>query len=143
MKLIKLLIVLAAVVLLYQYWNKHHQRNDVGNGVGVSAVESRNGFVALPPVIGASTSSVLVIAAENCPEEAAQRADRLAEQLGRERIPVSRLHRTEFDIPGGDAVVAQRLLSIMNGELPIVFVNGRAKSNPTLEEVIDEYKGGV
>ena len=28
----------------------------------------------------------------------------------------------------------------MNGELPIVLVNGKAKSNPTLEEVIAEYK---
>lgn len=143
MKLINLLIVLAAVVLGYQYWSKHHQRSDAGNGATVSATPSRNGFVALPAVVGASPSAVLVIAAENCPEEAAQRADRLAEQLGRERIPVSRLHHTEFDIPSGDAASAGRLMFIMNGELPIVFVNGRAKSNPTIEEVIDEYKGGV
>jgi hypothetical protein len=28
----------------------------------------------------------------------------------------------------------------LNGDTPIVFVNGRIKSNPTLEEVLAEYE---
>jgi hypothetical protein len=27
----------------------------------------------------------------------------------------------------------------MTGEVPIVFVNGKAKANPTLDEVLTEY----
>jgi hypothetical protein len=38
-----------------------------------------------------------------------------------------------------DPAIGVRLNSVMNGELPIVFVNGRGKANPTLEEVIAEF----
>jgi hypothetical protein len=34
------------------------------------------------------------------------------------------------------------VLSVMNGPVPVVFVNGKAKANPTPEEVVAEYRGG-
>jgi hypothetical protein len=34
-----------------------------------------------------------------------------------------------------------RINGIMNGPLPAVFVNGRAKSNPSADEVASEFKG--
>jgi hypothetical protein len=105
---------------------------------------SRHGFVDLPAVTGASPGAVLVIAAENCPEEAAQRADALAHRLRGHGLPVTRLHQVSFEMPGGDAAAAQRVMAVMNAELPIVFVRGKAKSNPSLEEVLAEYRpGGV
>jgi hypothetical protein len=39
--------------------------------------------------------------------------------------------------------IANRVTSVMNGELPIVFVHGKAKSNPTLDEVAAEYRGAA
>lgn len=141
MNLVKVLIVLAFVGFGYQYWNKHHQ--DRTATIGASSIQSHNGFVDLPAVAGAGTGTVIVIAAENCPEQAAQRADYMAEQLRHDRIPVTRLHSVSFDIQNGDSAIAARVMEIMNGELPIVLVHGKAKSNPTVEEVIDEYRSGV
>jgi len=137
MNIVKLLVALAIVGFAYQYWSEHHD----GSGLVTksSAGESHNGFVALPPVTGASSKAVLIVAAENCPEEAGQRADRLAEQLARDGVPVSRIHDVNFSIPNGDSSVAAQVMSVMNSELPIVFVRGKAKSNPTLEEVKAEY----
>ena len=141
MNVLKLLVALALAGFAYQYWSKHHHGSEAA--ASAASAESRNGFVALPAVTGASTTAVLIIAAENCPEEAAQRADRLAEELARNGVPVSRLHNVNFNIPNGDSSVANQVMSVMNGELPIVFVHGRAKSNATLEEILAEYKAGL
>lgn len=138
MNLTKLIIVLCAAGFAYHHWGKQYLGSE--QAAGAASAPSRNGFVALPAVAGASTKAVLIIAAENCPEEAAQRADRLAEDLARGGVPVSRLHSVSFDIPNGDSSVADRVMSVMNGELPIVFVHGKAKSNPRLEEVFSEYR---
>jgi hypothetical protein len=139
MSLPKLLIALAVVGFAYHYWSQHRTGGEAGAHESASVGASGNGFVELPPITGADARSVLVIAAEGCPEEAAQRADRLAEQLARAGVPVARMHDVSFNIPNGDPEIAQRVLSVMNGELPIVFVRGKAKSNPTPEQVASEY----
>jgi hypothetical protein len=138
MSIIKLLFLLALVGFGYQYWTKHHQGLPWNTAAAVS--DSQNGFVSLPPVTGASARDVLVIAAENCPHEAAQRADELARQLSRAGIPVTRLHQANFSIENNDSSVMDKVLSVMNGPLPIVFVAGKAKSDPSIEEVIAEYQ---
>ncbi len=140
MNVLKLLIVLSVVGVAYHQWNKHDKRGDTAAS-SAPAERSSNGFIPLPPVAGANPAAILIVAAENCPEEAAQRADRLASQLARDGVPVSRVHSVHFDVPNGDPAIMERLNSVMNSELPIVFVRGRAKSNPTLEEVTAEYKG--
>ena len=44
---------------------------------------------------------------------------------------------------GQDCVeINKRMNRIMNGPLPVVFVNGRAKSNPSLDEVVAEFRAG-
>ncbi len=136
MNVLKLLIVIGIAGAAYHYWSKHDRDREMA----AAAAESRYGFIPLPPVTGANPAAVLVIAAENCPEAAAQRADRLAAELTRSGVPVSRLHTVRFEIPNGDSAIMDRLNSVMNSELPIVFVRGKAKSNPTLEEVTAEYK---
>ena len=138
MNIIKLLIALAVVGLGYQYWTKHHSKS--ASELSATLATSQNGFITLPPVDGGNASVVMIVAAENCPEEDARRADFLADQLASNGIPVARAHNVHFSIQNGDASVAKKVMSVMNGELPIVLVNGRAKSNPRLEEVIAEYK---
>jgi hypothetical protein len=98
-----------------------------------------NGFVDIPIPDGQEPAIVYVVAAENCPHEEAQRADRLAEDLSRGNISVQRMHHVGFTSIK-DASEAQRVSAVMNGELPIVFVNGRAKANPSIEDVIAEFK---
>lgn len=141
MNIVKIVVIAALAFAGYHTLNKYH-REGAGTA-SASAPASAQGFVALPPVTGAKPGAVLVIAAENCPEEAAQRADRLAEDLTRQGIPVSRMHNVSFEIPNNDSSVANKVMATMNGELPIVFVRDKAKSNPTLEEVTAEYRAGA
>jgi len=96
------------------------------------------GFVDVPQPSNLDTTAVLVIAAENCPKEDAQRADRLYGDLRARGIRTTRLHAIVFErITDPDK--AQNLNAVMNDRaLPKVFVNGRAKANPTLDEVLKE-----
>jgi hypothetical protein len=139
MNIIRLLLVVGIAGGGYTYWKQHHEN--------VAQVESgpafsENGFASLPPVEGQGSRKVFVVAAQNCPHEEAQRADRLAEDLSRNGIPVERTQNVSFSFTSQpESEVMERMTKIMNGPLPIVFVNGRAKSNPSLEEVVAEFKG--
>lgn len=138
MRVIRALIAIGVAGGFYSYWKHHHEHAAViASGPSVSA----NGFAALPPVDGQDSATVFVVAAQNCPHEEAKRADRLAEDLARRGIPVERTHdvRFHFSSPPESAVM-ERMSGIMNGPLPVVFVHGRAKSNPSLEEVVAEFK---
>jgi len=143
MSFIKVLIVLGLAGFGYQYWAKHREGQPMLASAGAKAgsSSSSNGFVLLPGTSTAASNAVQVIAAEDCPEEAAQRANSLAEQLSDKGIPVARIHSISFTVASGDPADAQRISSIMSGELPIVLVRGKAKSNPSLDEVVAEYRG--
>ena len=93
MNAIKLLVVLSLVGSGYQYWSKY----DVRREVAAESANSSNGFVALPALVGVNPTTVVVLAAENCSGEAAQRADSLAEELTRNGIPVTRSHNFRFN----------------------------------------------
>lgn len=142
MNFIKLLVILGIAGAGYHYWKQHHDGHSSTAAVE-AAMTSENGFVAMPSVEGQSTDAVLVVAAENCPHEDAQRADSLAADLSRKGVPVVRTHTINFNLPGPDSAVVDRINSVMTGSLPIVFVHGRAKPNPTLEEVVDEYQNAT
>ena len=124
----------------YHYWKKPPRVAPEP----IAAVQpgQSTGFVAVPPPNGAPANTVMVVAAENCPHEDAQRADRLTAELKGCGIPVQRSHQVSFTIDSPDASVPERISSVMNGQLPIVFINGRAKPNPSLNDVIAEFKSG-
>lgn len=132
MNVVKLVLLLAAAGLAYQYWSTQQATNG-------PAVVSANGFVMMPSLVGADPKQVVVFAPENCPSEKAQQADDLARQLAARNIPALRSHDVTFNSSDPDPRIGVRLDSVMKGELPIVFVNGRGKANPTLEQVIAEY----
>jgi hypothetical protein len=131
---VKIVLVVAVAAGGYHYWKKEEASAPQAAAAGSS------GFMALPGDSGPLSKGVHVIAAENCPEDAAQRADRLAEQLAKAGLPVQRGHQVSFSLGNADAGAAQRITSVMNGELPIVFVHGKVKSNPSLDEVLAEYR---
>ena len=138
MHLVRALIVLGLAGSSYAYWTHHHGS---ASSVEARSGDSQGGFVSLPPVDGQRPQTVFVVAAENCPHEAAQRADRLAEDLTKKGIPVERTHHVRFHFTSQpDAATMERMSKVMNGPLPAVFVNGRAKSNPSLEEVASEFR---
>jgi hypothetical protein len=135
MNALKLVLMLAAAGLAYQYWSTQQSANG-------PAVISPNGFVMVPAMAGADPKQVVVFAPENCPSEKAQQADDLARQLSAHNIPTLRSHNVTFTSTDMDPKIGIRLNSVMNGDLPIVFVKGRGKANPTIEDVLAEYRGG-
>jgi hypothetical protein len=139
MKIIHIIILLGAVGA-YHYWSD--RRSDAWQEQPTVSATDEGGFVDLP-VDGGGEDGVLVLAARNCPRQDAQRADALADELSRRGIPVKRTHRVNFTLAGPDAGVSKRINAVMKGRLPIVFVNGRARSNPTIAEIINEYEGGT
>lgn len=134
MKILRLMLLAGVIGGGWQYWNKHQAA-----AVAVEA-SSPNGFVALAAPTGATVGRVLVIAPENCAADAARRADDLAQDLAAEEIPVERIHAVNFSFDNPDAETLQRLRDVMASEPPIVFVGNRAKANPTLAEVLAEYR---
>ncbi len=141
MNIIKALIALSLAAGGYAYW-KHHPAK--GPDVESLSTSTPGPFVSLPPVDGQGPETVFVIAAQDCPHEAAQRADRLADALARQGIPVARTSQANFRFTGQpDAATVERIEAVMNGPLPVVFINGRAKSNPSLDEVAAEFRQAV
>lgn len=139
MKIIQALLVLGLAGGSYAFWKHHH---DYAAHATSGAPSSAGPFVALPPADGQDPATVFVVAAQNCPHEAAQRADRLAEELARRGIPVQRTHEVRFHFTSPpESSMVDRMKGIMNGPLPVVFVHGRAKSNPSLDDVIAEFRG--
>ena len=135
MNVVKMLLLLAVIGAAFHFWNERDAKSALK-----TADVSRNGFVVVPAPTNWNADTVIVLAAEDCPKEDAQRADRMADELGRRKIRYTRAHSAHFDLPDADPVVLKRLNLVMNGPLPIVFVNGRAKANPTLDDVLSEYE---
>ena len=135
MKVIRLLLFLAVAGLAYQ-WYTHQPKT------GPETLVSANGFISLPSLANAAPKQVVVFAPENCSKESAQRSDSLAQQLTHRNIPSVRSHDVTFTASNPEPGVQDRLNSVMNGEFPIVIVNGKGKgkANPTLDEVIAEYE---
>jgi len=136
MNFIKLALLLAIVGGGWHYWQKH----SLATAAAALEAPSEHGFVAMPLPSGMAVRGVVIFAPENCPSEAAQRADALARQLASKGIPVTRSHSANFifDTDPGRAVL-DRINTVMQGEIPIVFVNGRGRANPRVDDVLSEY----
>lgn len=98
-------------------------------------------FASIPLPDGVSAHGVVIFTPRNCPSEAAQRARRLMAQLSVERIPYRETSQADFSSLTSQEE-ANRVMAVMNGPIPIVYVNGRAKANPTPEAVVAEYRRG-
>jgi hypothetical protein len=136
MGIVRFLVLLAIVWFGVHWW----QGRD--SSPAVSEEESPNGFVSVAMPDGTPPNTVVILAPINCPSAAAQRADALAEQLTRRGIP--NIRSSHFSASSADPSPEHRSrldrsVTILNGEVPAVFVNGLAKSNPLADEVISEY----
>jgi hypothetical protein len=100
-----------------------------------------HGFVQIPAPDGQPSRGIVIFAPVNCPSDAAQRAEALARHLSAQGVPYVRSQNAEFgNLASQDEV--SKVMAVMNGPVPVVFVNGKAKANPTPEEVLAEYRGG-
>lgn len=137
MNTIKFLFVLGLLGYGYHWWH----------GKGAAEVEARSpspvGFISVVMPDGARPNTVIILAPENCPSDAAQRADALSSQLTQARIPNARSHSYSanlVDSSDKERAALQRAVDVMNGEVPAVFVNGMAKANPSFDDVVSEYR---
>ena len=132
--------LIAAVVICagYALWEKHTER---GEAAAIAALTDAYGFIEFDPPDGGERNSVIIVAAQNCPHEAAQRADELAREMAIRNVSHLRTSSITFTPPPNfDERYIARHDRVMNGELPLVFVNGRVKSNPDLDDVLAEYE---
>lgn len=102
---------------------------------------STHGFVDMPLPDGQSGHGVVIFAPVNCPSDAAQRAEALARRLEREGIPFVRSQSANFSSLSTQEE-ANRVMGVMNGGIPVVFVRQRARANPDVDAVVAEYRGG-
>ena len=135
---VRFVLIGALAAAVWLGWNQHKAHVDAR---AMAALTDERGFIEFEMPQGAKNNEVLIVAAQNCPKEGAVRADRLAREMAERNIRYRRSSGVSFSVPQ-DADVdtfVRRNNAIMNGEVPIVFVNGRVKSNPGLDEVIAEY----
>lgn len=96
------------------------------------------GFATVPLPDGMSSRGIVIFTPANCPSDAAQRAESLARYLSSKGIAYAKSTSAEYNNLSSREEV-DRVLAIMNGPIPVVYVNGKAKANPTPEEVEGEY----
>lgn len=128
----KFFILLAIVVYVFYSCNNFQKEQTK------SSSQNTSKFVSLPTTT-IDANSIVIVAAENCPREGTRRANRLAQELSKKGIPFSRTSTVGFSVSEPNSPLIKTTEEVMNGESPIVFVKGKAKANPTLEEVIAEY----
>ncbi len=132
------ILIIIAVLGFAAYWYKNH---DVASSA--AAQKSQNGFISVIMPDGAAANSVVILAPLNCPSDAAQRADALSARLTELGIPNVRSSSFSANIaePTDEQTAAmKRSISILNGDIPAVFLRGMGKANPTAAEVAAEYR---
>lgn len=134
---LRILMLVGALGFAAHWWKNHES-------VATSVAEpSPNGFEQVVMPDGVAANTVVILAPVNCPSDAAQRADALADALTRQGVRNIRSASYSANIANptdAQNAAIKRAVAVMNGEIPAVFVNGMAKANPTADEVISEYE---
>lgn len=136
------MVVIMAVAAGIYGWHHTGQRAAARNLAQVAA-RNPSGFVPVVMPAGAPARTVWVFAPQNCPSDAAARADGLAKALRAEGIPVMRASSLSIQITEPDEDTKQRLKRmdvVMKGTIPAVLIDGMGKANPTVEEVVREFR---
>jgi hypothetical protein len=116
-----------------------HQRSVFERSVLATA--DTNGFVAVQMPDGAPPDTALILAALNCPSAAAKRADAMAKRLTEMGIPNRRSGSYSVAAATREQMpLLTRTSIVLQGEIPVIFINGMAKANPTVDEVASEYR---
>ena len=148
MNAVKTCLVVGAVVSGICLWSVYAPEGGIGEvvakatrGIDSGGAGGDHGFIEIPAPDGQASKGIVIFAPSNCPSDAAQRAEALARHLSAQGLPYVRSESAEFgNLASQDEV--SKVMAVMNGPVPVVFVNGKAKANPTPDEVVAEYRGG-
>ena len=138
-QLLKIAVIVAVVVFSLKEWRQQASAPGAADAAATAGARTSR-FVALPTSNFGRSASVVVLAAEGCSEDAAQRADTLTGEPSRLGVPVVRAHDIRFEQLDPRVDDVGRINAVMKGTLPIVLVRGRAGNNPSLDEVLAEYR---
>jgi hypothetical protein len=87
---------------------------------------------------GAPSNRVVIFLPKEGSKAAEQRTRELEKALVLARVMYTRMPKA--DIKPADEDEAAKVKEVIAGDLPIVFINGRVKNNPTSDEVVAEFK---
>lgn len=141
MSFAKWVIALAVAAGGAQAWQVH--QHSVATAKLRAAADS-NGFVPVLVASGTPKNTAVILAALNCPSAQAKRADAMASRLSELGIPNFR--SSSYGVGGvtrDQAALIEQTSAVLGGEIPVVIVNGMAKANPTIDEVVAEYRRGI
>jgi hypothetical protein len=138
MNLLKVAAVLLLILVATAIW-RSGMFNRTAHETDVTTVHaSTNGFTFIPMPDGMPPRGIVIFAPQNCPSDAAQRARKLADYLSTHHLAYANSSSANYSNLSSQAEVNQ-VTAVMNGKIPIVYVNGKAKANPTPEEVVAEF----
>ncbi|MEM8675053.1 MAG: hypothetical protein AAGF83_14435 [Cyanobacteria bacterium P01_G01_bin.67] len=101
-------------------------------------VTNPGSFVELPPYGTVDMSKVIIVIPENCSRENALRGKYLADRLVSIDVPVSLRSSISFS-QINSMKNYRKVNSVMTGDIPIVLVGSKGKSNPSSREILYEY----
>ena len=113
MTAMKVILILGLAGLAYHYWEQHQIRSDLAANVYPI------GFLVVPTPTNLDGGTVIILAAENCPKDDAKRADQLALDVARRKVPVTRAHHAEYLIPDPNPALMKRFDSVTRGLFPL------------------------
>ncbi|HEY0332309.1 MAG TPA: hypothetical protein VGC74_01150 [Stenotrophomonas sp.] len=140
MKLKSVCALMGLAVTVVVAWNLLDGRTS-STGVSTRAGNDimANDFTPIPMPDGMSDQGIIIFAPQNCPSDAAQRAEVMAQYLSGKGIAFTRSTSAEYgDLASREEV--DQVMAVMNGPIPVVYVNGKAKANPKPEEVEAQYR---
>ncbi|MGA3007034.1 MAG: hypothetical protein ABSE59_04000 [Opitutaceae bacterium] len=155
MRLLKIILVAALVIAIWSVAGKHRLIS-IGQPIprshqpAADSTVSIAGFVKVVHPDGVDPRSVFIYGAINRPSSCPRwqpsqegiRSDALATALAAAGIPYVRSDTIGFSSIN-DSDVEDRLVALQNRERPLVFVNGWAKANPSLDDIIAQYNAIV
>jgi hypothetical protein len=105
---------------------------------------SQCGFKDILQLDGVDPQVITVLMPCGCPLEAGQRGRALVAKIKAANLPVTASSEVHAKISGQTREEVEGKMAMMNdimgGETPIVVYKGRAKNNPTIDDVLAEYR---
>jgi hypothetical protein len=101
----------------------------------------QSGFVKAAMPDGAIANEVLIVGPE-CDRPEGVRARALASSLAKLNIPYRRTESISMNSDSTENIfeAIEQMDNLMKGDSPVVFINAKGKANPTLDEVVAEYR---
>ncbi len=102
---------------------------------------NQTGFVKAAMPDGAIANEVLIVGPE-CDRPEGIRARTLASSLAKLNIPYRRTESISMNSDSTEDIfeAMERMDELMKGDSPVVFINAKGKANPTIDQVIAEYR---